>query len=347
MSAPVVNTPLNPYAVLHATLDGPGDMRPSAMHVIRDGKLINAWPERNILVTGASAGLGLETARALHATGATLYLGVRDATKGEAAKTDILSHSPGRGEIRLLELDLASLASVRAAAASLLERSGGRLDILVNNAGIMATPEAHTADGFELQLGTNYLGPFLLTALLVPALQAAATPARASRVVNLSSRSHLTHSCGQIDLSDLGWQQRGYDAWAAYGASMTASILHANELDRRLGTDAAHPVHGLSVNPGAVMTGLFRHLPPDQVAAYEAFRQVFKSPEQGAATAVWAACAAALEGCGQLYCEDCGVGSCAPADGSGRKDRDYAPWAMGDTETEARLWAVSEGLVGL
>ncbi|GME65234.1 Short-chain dehydrogenase/reductase SDR [Neofusicoccum parvum] len=330
-----------PYADLHTTLDGPGDQRPTALRIIQDEDLIGKWTDRTIFITGANQGIGLETARALHATGATLYLGVRSIAKGEAAKASILSTSTGTGPIHLIELSLDSLASVRTAAAAFLRRSP-RLNILINNAGIMAAPHALTADGFESQLGTNHLGHFLLTSLLLPTLAASSTPSFASRVVNLSSAGHRAHADAQIDLTDLSWERRGYHAWRAYGAAKTANILHANRLDRACGP----AVRGFSVNPGGIYTGLFRHLSEEEKANYEKWRTVFKSPEQGAATTVWCATAAVLEGKGGMYCEDCGEG--APADAEGvRRDITYAPWAKGDVEAEDKLWEISEKMVGL
>ncbi|KAK0615380.1 WW domain-containing oxidoreductase [Lasiodiplodia hormozganensis] len=340
---------ITPYAHLHTSLNGPGDQRPTALQIIEDENLIGKWTDKVIFITGANQGIGLETARALHATGATLYLGVRTVAKGEAARSSILSTSPSRSPINLITLSLDSLASVRAAAAAFLAQSS-TLNILVNNAGIMASAHALTSNGYESQFATNHLGHFLLTSLLLPALAAGSMPDFASRVVNLSSAGHKAHSDGQIDLSDLSWERRGYNPWKAYGAAKTANVLHANRLDALYGT-SSRPVHGLSVNPGGIFTGLFNNVSEEERKAYEKMRHIFKSPEQGAATTVWCATAKALEGKGGLYCEDCGEAAPAEMDEETgvwkRRDITYAPWAKGDVEAEKQLWEVSERMTGL
>ena len=283
---------------------------------------------RVALVTGASAGLGAETARALAAAGAHVVLAVRNPERGERAAGAIRERVPGASlEIRVL--DLASLASVRAFAKSFLE-SHDRLDLLVNNAGVMATPFGRTADGFELQLGTNHLGHFLLTGLLAPALLAAAP----ARVVNLSSGGHWG---SDIVWDDPNYERRDYDKWAAYGQSKTANILFTVELDRRLG---ARGVHAYAVHPGMIITELGRHLSRDDIAELGARAKArgtelppYKPVEAGAATSVWAATSSELEGTGGVYCEDCGVSA------------GHAPWAL-DPAGARRLWTLSEELVG-
>jgi len=190
---------------------------------------------RTAVVTGANSGLGLATARALAAAGAHVVLAVRDVAKGEAADV------PGDVEVR--RLDLADLESVRGFA----ENWTGELDLLVNNAGIMAVPAGITVDGFELQFGTNHLGHFALTNLLLPAIT--------DRVVTLSS---LMHRVGGIAMQDLNWQQRPYDAERAYGQSKLANLLFTLELQRRL-TAAGSPVRALAAHPGWAATNLQSH----------------------------------------------------------------------------------------
>ena len=190
---------------------------------------------RTAVVTGANSGLGLATARALAAAGAHVVLAVRDVAKGEAADV------PGEVEVR--RLDLADLESVRGFA----ENWTGELDLLVNNAGIMAVPAGITVDGFELQFGTNHLGHFALTNLLLPAIT--------DRVVTLSS---LMHRVGGIAMQDLNWQQRPYDAERAYGQSKLANLLFTLELQRRL-TAAGSPVRALAAHPGWAATNLQSH----------------------------------------------------------------------------------------
>jgi NAD(P)-dependent dehydrogenase (short-subunit alcohol dehydrogenase family) len=292
---------------------------------------------RGALVTGASGGLGLETARSLAAAGARVVLAARDAAKTAAAVRTIRERVPA-ALLETLELDLASLASVRAAAARFLA-GHERLDLLINNAGVMATPLARTADGFELQLGTNHLGHFLLTCLVAPALVAAAP----SRVVNLTSAGHMI---SDVRWDDPGFERDPYDKWVAYGQSKTANVLFTVELERRLGPRG---VHAYAVHPGMIMTDLGRHLTPEDVAALTKMAESaprpggggggsgglppFKSIPAGAATTVWAATAPDLAGRGGTYLADCAVSA------------EHAPWAV-DPVAARRLWEMSERLVG-
>ncbi|WP_424185023.1 oxidoreductase [Actinokineospora sp. G85] len=193
---------------------------------------------RTALVTGANSGLGLRTAQVLAAKGARVLLGVRSPERGAAALAAI------DGDAELVHLDLADLASVRSAAAEVRERTGDQLDLLVNNAGLMSPPRGSTADGFELQIGTNHLGHAALTWLLLPAVR--------DRVVTVSS---LAHNNRGFDLDDLGWERRPYRAYAAYAASKTANLLFAFELHRRLAA-AGSPVLSVAAHPGMTDTDL-------------------------------------------------------------------------------------------
>jgi NAD(P)-dependent dehydrogenase (short-subunit alcohol dehydrogenase family) len=263
---------------------------------------------RTMLVTGSSSGIGLETARSLTAAGATVIPGVR------------------RGDP---PLDLASLASVRTFAVEVLDRYP-TIDVLVNNAGVMFTPFTRTADGHEMQFGTNHLGHFLLTALLMPALLAAAS----ARVVNVASAGHHR---SDIHWDDPDFERHPYDKFAAYGQSKTANILFTRELDRRFGP---HGVHAYAVHPGVITTGLVRHMTDDD---RDVLRQrladapggpiAHKSIEAGAATSVWAAVAPELDARGGAYLADCEISD------------DLAPWAQ-DPSAAVRLWTMSEELVG-
>jgi NAD(P)-dependent dehydrogenase (short-subunit alcohol dehydrogenase family) len=192
---------------------------------------------RTVVITGANSGIGLVAARELARKGARVVLAVRDTTKGEAAADSI----PGTAEVR--RLDLADLASVREFA------SGweGDLDILINNAGVMATPERRTADGFELQFGTNHLGHFALTNLLLPQIR--------DRVVTISSPAHRV---GKIDLDDLNWERRSYSRWPAYGQTKLANLLFTLELQRRLNSIHSD-VRALAAHPGYAATNLQSH----------------------------------------------------------------------------------------
>ncbi len=281
------------------------------------------------VVTGASAGIGVETVRALAAAGARVVLAARNAERTEAAADSVRERVPGAAvEVGLL--DLTSLDSVRAFAEWYLAQHDV-LQLLVNNAGVMYTPFERTAEGFEMQFGTNHLGHFLLTCLLVPALIAGAP----SRVVNLSSGGHLG---SDIVWDDPNFERREYDKFAAYGQSKTANILFSVELDRRLGDRG---VHAYAVHPGMISTELGRYMTSDDVTALmERARRgpsggmpPRKSIPQGAATTVWAATAPGLESEGGTYLADCQVTD------------QHAPWAR-DPASAARLWELSEKLVG-
>ncbi|MGH3860383.1 oxidoreductase [Actinokineospora sp.] len=197
---------------------------------------------RTVLITGANSGLGLRSAQVLAGKGAHVFVGARSLERGRAAIASI------DGAAELLELDLADLASVRKAAAEVRERTGDRLDVLMNNAGVMGTPKATTADGFELQIGTNHLGHAALTWLLMPALRGGEN----ARVVTLSS---IAHRGGGLDVDDLNFERRGYNAAAAYGQSKLANLLFAFELNRRL-IAAGDPVISVAAHPGMTETDL-------------------------------------------------------------------------------------------
>ncbi len=284
---------------------------------------------RTVLVTGVSAGLGVETARALTSVGARVIGAARDLGKAKTALDGL--------DVELVELDLADLQSVRRAAGEILDLAP-ELNVLINNAGVMAPPLMRTAQGFELQLGTNHLGHFLLTRLLEPALVAGAP----SRVVNVSSRGHLRAG---MDFNDPHWRTRDYDKWKAYGQSKTANVLFSVELERRWGPSG---VHAYALHPGVIMTELSRHMSPEDVAALSSGarpgggRFTVVDVPTGAATQVWAATSPSLEGRGGLYLEDCAIAGPTPGDGSAG----YAPWAM-DADAAARLWEWSEREVGL
>jgi len=322
------------YAEAHASPNGPDDTRPSALQIIKDEGLENKLTSKVALITGCSSGIGIDTARALSATGAKVYCCVRNPAKGSAALADILS--PGR--VELLTLDLNSLASVRACAKDFLSKSQ-KLNILINNAGIMATPALeHTADGFEGQFGTNHLAHFLLFQLLKPTLLASSTADFNSRVVALSSMGH--RSAG-IQFGNYNFENGGYSPWTAYGQSKTANIYLANEIDRRYGSKG---LHALSVHPGGILTGLQIHMPKETLERFgkdETIRKSLKSTAQGAATSVWAAVGREWEGKGGRYLEDCQEAGMHQGGAEG-----YAKWAY-DEGGEKRLWADSCRMVGV
>lgn len=285
------------------------------------------------LVTGASAGLGVETVRSLAAAGATVVMLARDEQKLAAARDSLAGEVPLE-RLHIARLDLADLDQVREAAAGLL-RDWPQIHLLINNAGVMACPLLRTRQGFEMQLGTNHVGHYLLTVLLAPALLAAARPGAAARVVNLSSAGHRM---GDMHFDDPNYLQRPYDKWEAYGQSKTANVLFSVALDARL---RDRGVRAFAVHPGAINTELGRHMNADDMRAMtrnlpEGTRLEFKSIPQGAATSVWAATAADLEGCGGLYLEDCHVASAAvPEDFEGVQAHATDPQAA------ERLWELS------
>ena len=273
---------------------------------------------RTVVVTGASSGIGAATARALAAAGARIVLAVRDVAKGEQAAATM----PGTTEVR--ELDLERLASVRAFAAGW----SGPLDILINNAGIMMVSEGRTADGFERQIGTNHLGPFALTNLLLPAIT--------DRVVTVSSNAHAR---GRLDLGDLSWQGRPYRPAQAYSDSKLANLLFTLELQRRL-TAARSTVRAVAVHPGMVRTNLFGHARGAQATMIGVLgRLLLLDPEQGARPTLFAAT------------ENLPGGSFVQPAGFANLRGDPAialpsPGAR-DADVARRLWAISARLTGL
>ena len=261
------------------------------------------------VITGASSGLGRESARALAAGGARVILAARNRDALAESAAWIAAEVPG-ATTSTVELDLTALSSVRAAAAMIRDITPA-VHVLMNNAGVMFTPFGRTRGGFELQMGTNHFGHFELTRLLVPQLAAAG----GARVVILSSGGHVM---GGVDFDDPHWERREYDKFTAYGASKTANILHAKEADRRL-CDLG--IRAYAVHPGTVATSLARYMSRadfSQLRRYAAAGSAargepsdgfldFVTPEHGAATQVWAAVSPELAGQGALYLEDCAV----------------------------------------
>jgi NAD(P)-dependent dehydrogenase (short-subunit alcohol dehydrogenase family) len=287
------------------------------------------------IVTGASGGIGAETARVLAERGAHVTITARDAAKGRKVCEEIRG-AVGEDRVDVMELRLDVAESVRSFARDFRSRHPA-LHILVGNAGVMACPLTRTAEGHELQFATNHLGHFLLAGLLAPALLAGAP----ARVVSLSSRGHRF---SPVVFDDIHFERRPYDKWAAYGQSKTANVLFAVALDRRLG---AAGVHANALHPGTIMTDLSRHMTSDDLHDLQSRMPggkgfQFKSIEAGAATSVWAATAPELEGKGGLYLEDCHVSR--PRRGSDDEEG-YEAHAV-DPDAAERLWQVSEEMVG-
>lgn len=328
------------YAEAHSNPAGPGDARPTARQIIKDEAVEGKLSGKVIVITGTSSGIGIETARALSLTGARLLLTARDLNKAKSALDGIIE--PGR--VELVEMDNTSLNSVRAAAKVILENSNGQVNILVNNAGIMALPKLeYSKDGFEMQFGVNYLAHFLLFELLKPALLASASPEFSSRVVNVSSSAH--HVASINESGDYNFEKSEYNDWVSYGQSKTANIYMANEIERRYGSRG---LHATSVHPGMIATGLMQHMDPAMVEAFKQDKKAYKqmkSPEQGAATTVWAAIGREWEKKGGEYLADCGK-TTRGNDNHEIGGAGFAGHAYG-AEKEARLWEDSLKMVGL
>jgi NAD(P)-dependent dehydrogenase (short-subunit alcohol dehydrogenase family) len=296
---------------------------------------------KRVLVTGVSAGLGVETARALAARGAHVVGTARDLAKAKRATSGIAAEAKNGG-LELVELDLASLASVRACADALLAK-GQPFDAIIANAGVMRTPLGHTADGFETQFGTNHLGHFVFVNRIASLI------APDGRLVNVASSGHRY---ADVDLDDPNFERTSYDPMIAYGRSKTANILFAVEFDRR---HKAHGVRATAVHPGGIKTELDRHMAPGELENLVAQINAqlasdgqppfqFKTIPQGAATSVWAGFVAPAAGVGGRYCENCQVSKIAEGPIS-PVSPGVRPYAL-DPEHAKALWAKSEEMVG-
>lgn len=290
---------------------------------------------KNVIVTGGYSGIGLETVRALAGAGARVTVPARRVDAASAALADVA------GEIEIAAMDLGDVASVRSFADQYLE-TDRPLHILINNAGIMATPFGRVGKGWETQFGTNHLGHMALALKLAPALQAA----EGARVVALSSTGHVR---SDVIWDDPNYEKRTYDKWEAYGQAKSANALFALGVDR-LGRDVG--VRAFSVHPGGIFTPLQRHLSDEEMAALgwknadgtipPAVQAMFKTPEQGASTTVWAATSPKLAGKGGVYCEDCNIAK--PATPESQRWEHAREWIMDDARAE-RLWAMSEKML--
>ncbi len=270
---------------------------------------------KRILVTGVSAGLGIETARSLAAHGAHVVGAARDLKKAEAATAQVRKDAEAnRGSFELVALDLATLKSVRACAEGLLKK-GEPFDVVIANAGVMATPFTNTADHFETQFGTNHLGHFVLVNRIASLIRAG------GRLINLSSAGHRYSN---VDLQDPNFERTPYDPWIAYGRSKTANILFSVGFDKR---HRGGGVRAAAVHPGGIQTELGRHI-------------------EGAATSVWAGVVAPADEIGARYCENCHVGNIVPDDAAITVvSEGVRAYAVDPTNAEA-LWKKSEEMVG-
>jgi NAD(P)-dependent dehydrogenase (short-subunit alcohol dehydrogenase family) len=300
---------------------------------------------KRVLVTGVSAGIGVETARSLAAHGARVVGAVRDVEKAKGATAQVSKDAAANGgSFELIALDLASLASVRACAGELLDK-GKFFDLVIANAGVMATSFGHTADGFETQFGTNHLGHFVFVNRIAPLLRPG------SRLINLASSGHRFSN---VDLDDPNFERTPYDPFVAYGRSKTANILFAvafDERHRRRGVRAA------AVHPGGIQTELGRHMDEGslhamveginkQLAAEGKGPFQWKTIPQGAATSIWAGVVGTAEEIGGQYCENCHVGRVVADDVSiSPISEGVRGYALDPANAEA-LWKKSEELVG-
>lgn len=285
-----------------------------------------------ILVTGGYSGLGLKTTEAFHRAGATVWVAGR---RPEVAR-EALSYLD---RIRVVELDLSDLERVSEAANTILNECD-RLDRVVLNAAVMACPLKRTGPGWESQFATNHLGHYALVCHLWPLLQRSRT-----RIVSVSSAGHH-HSAMRWD--DVDFNSNDYDKWVAYGQSKTANALFARELNRR---GEPHGIQAFSIHPGSILTPLQRHLTREEMVNLgwvneqgELINDSFKTPEQGAATQVWAATSSDLKSHGGVYCEDCDIAILA--DESTPMFVGVKPWAC-DPKEASRLWDLSRDRTGL
>jgi len=298
---------------------------------------------KRILVTGVSAGLGVETARALAAHGAYVVGAARDLAKAETATAQVRKDvAPDGGCFELIELDLANLKSVRAGADRLLAK-GELFDVVIANAGVMATPFGHTADGFETQFGTNHLGHFVLVNRIASLIR------DGGRLISLSSSGHRYSN---VDLEDPNFERTTYDPFVAYGRSKTANILFAVAFDKR---HRDRGVRAAAVHPGGIQTELARHVASQiqkivdqmnqQLAAEGKGPFQWKTIPQGAATSVWAGVVAPADEIGGQYCENCHVGRIVPDDVTISAISEGVRGYALDSKNAEALWKKSEELV--
>jgi len=276
---------------------------------------------KTAIVTGGSAGIGLETTRVLSGAGARVIVPARDVAKAKAAVGKLATVEP---------MELTDPASIATFADRFLA-TGTPLDLLINNAGIMANPLTRVARNIESQFATNHVGHFELTVRLWPALKKAQAP----RLISLSS---VGHRRSPVDFDDWNFERKPYDRWVAYGQSKSANALFAIAANAR-------GVKSFAVHPGGILTGLGKFMTPEETESLVTrARNMMKTVEQGAATTIWAAVSHQLDALGGVYCENCNIAEPIAADS--QETRGVRPWAT-DPVLAERLWALSEKITGL
>lgn len=315
-----------------APVNSPFHAKSTALEVVRGADLSGKYA----IVTGGYSGIGVETVRALVAAGAEVLVPARDMAKAKDALKEF------GAKVAVAAMDLSDLPSVRKFARDAVA-TGRAVHLLINNAGVMACPETRVGPGWELQFATNHIGHFALTNDLAPLLK----KAKGARVICLSSTGH---KISPIRWNDIHFTKEPYNKWTAYGQSKTANALFAVGLDARLKEDG---VRAFAVHPGGIVTPLQRHLDREEMIALgwlgpdgelsEQAKKMFKTPEQGASTTVWAAVSPLLDGMGGVYCEDCNIAKLAGAESP--RWADVQPYAVDGNEA-ARLWDETGRMIG-
>lgn len=312
-------------------IKSPFHAKSTALEVVKGVDLSGKYA----IVTGGYSGIGVETVRALVAAGAEVLVPARDIAKAKEALKEF------GAKAAVAAMDLADLDSVRKFARETVA-AGRPVHLLINNAGVMACPETRVGPGWELQFATNHIGHFVLTNELTPLLK----KANGARVVCLSSTGH---KLSPIRSGDIHFTKEPYNKWVAYGQSKTANSLFAVELDARMKADG---VRAFAVHPGGINTPLQRHLQREEMVAMgwikengeptEQALKMFKTPEEGASTTIWAAVSPMLDGMGGVYCENCDIAKLGGADSP--RWAEIAPYAVDKAEAE-RLWRETEAMI--
>lgn len=312
-------------------IKSPFHAKSTALEVVKGVDLSGKYA----IVTGGYSGIGVETVRALVAAGAEVLVPARDIAKAKEALKEF------GAKAAVAAMDLADLDSVRKFARETVA-AGRPVHLLINNAGVMACPETRVGPGWELQFATNHIGHFVLTNELTPLLK----KANGARVVCLSSTGH---KLSPIRWGDIHFTKEPYNKWVAYGQSKTANSLFAVELDARMKADG---VRAFAVHPGGINTPLQRHLQREEMVAMgwikengeptEQALKMFKTPEEGASTTIWAAVSPMLDGMGGVYCENCDIAKLGGADSP--RWAEIAPYAVDKAEAE-RLWRETEAMI--